>query len=155
MMRAAGGVAVGRRGLRWIAIGLLVCSAGSAAARANSASNACVLGYDEQRVAVVLDALKKAATSMTPDPLAPYIEYPFIARSPKGNIVIRSAGDLTRVFRRIFTEPVRSAILSQSLEDAFSNYQGVMIGNGQVWIGEVCRDRECQNTKYVIRAINF
>jgi hypothetical protein len=142
------------------ALALLACSAGlppaSAAAQPSEAANNCgVLGYDEERVAVVLQALKEAAASMTPDSIEPYIEYPFTARSHAKNILIRSAKDLRRAFPRMFTDRVRSAILSQSLDNAFSNYQGVMMGNGQVWIGQVCRDSECHDSKYVIRAINF
>ena len=161
-MHAWSTIAVNRRPLFRTAIGLLVCSAGrmlpqgAAAAQPNKATNACaVIGYDKERVAVVLRALKQAAKSMTPDPIEPYIEYPFTARSPAGNIVIRSTKDLRRAFRRIFTDRVKAAILSQNLDDAFSNYQGVMVGNGEVWITEVCREWECRDSKYIIRAINF
>ena len=153
-MPARSAIALDRRILLATAIGLLAC--GPAAAQPRKARNACALiGYDAERVTVVLQALKEAANSMTPDPIEPYIEYPFTARSATGNIVIRSIKDLRRVFPRVFTERVRSAILAQNLDDAFSNYQGVMIGNGQVWIAEICRDRECRDKKYVIRTINF
>ena len=153
-MPARSAIAIDRRILLATAIGLLAC--GPAAAQPRKARNACALiGYDAERVTVVLQALKEAANSLSPDPIEPYIDYPFTARSPAGNIVIKSAKDLRRVFPRIFTDRVRSAILAQNLDDAFSNYQGVMIGNGQVWIAEVCRDRECRDKKYVIRAINF
>jgi hypothetical protein len=161
-MHAWFGIAVSRRPVFRTAIGLLVYSAGwrllpgPAAAQPSRAANACVvIGYDKERVAVVLQALKQAAQSMTPDPIEPYLEYPFIARSPAGNIVIKSAKDLRRAFRRIFTDRVKAAILSQNLEDAFSNYQGVMVGDGEVWITEVCRERDCRDSKYIIRAINF
>ncbi len=114
-----------------------------------------LLGYDENRVAVVFAALKRAAASMTHDPIEPYIDYPFTARSAHGNIVLRSAKDLRRQFPRLFNARVRAAILAQNLDDAFTNYQGVMIGRGEVWIGETCLDRACDKTRYVIRAINF
>jgi hypothetical protein len=154
--------AVSRRILLRTAIALSVCSAGrsllpdAAAAQPSEAANPCaVIGYDEARVGIVLQALKAAAHSMTPDPIAPFIEYPFTARSSAGTIVIKSAKDMRRMFPRIFTARVRSAILSQNLDDAFSNYQGVMIGNGQVWIAEVCRDQQCRDKKYVVRTVNF
>ena len=161
-MPARSAIAIDRRILLATAIGLLACSgapilpSGPAAAQPGRTRKACTLiGYDEARVAVVLQALKEAANSLTPDPIEPYIDYPFTARSAAGNIVIKSIKDLRRVFPRIFTESVRSAILAQNLDDAFSNYQGVMIGNGQVWIAEVCGDQECRDKKYVIRTINF
>jgi hypothetical protein len=153
-MPARSAIAIDRRILLATAIGLLAC--GPAAAQPGNAWSACaVIGYDEARVAVVLQALKEAVNSLTPDPIEPYIDFPFTARSATGNIVIKSAKDLRRVFPRIFTDRVRSAILAQNLDDAFSNYQGVMIGNGQVWIAEVCRDQGCRDKKYVIRTINF
>jgi hypothetical protein len=151
-MSARSRVAIDRRILLVTAIGLLACGPTAA----HPGKTACALiGYDAARVAVVLQALKEAANSMTPDPIEPYIDYPFTARSAAGNIVIKSANDLRRAFPRIFTERVRSAILAQNLDDAFSNYQGVMIGNGQVWIAEVCRDQACRDKKYVVRTINF
>jgi hypothetical protein len=153
-MPARSAITIDRRILLATAIGLLAC--GPAAAQPDKAWKACtVIGYDAERVAVVLQALKEAANSMAPDPIAPYIEYPFTARSAAGNIVVKSIKGLRRVFPRIFTDRVRSAILTQNLDDAFSNYQGVMIGNGQVWIAEVCRDQECRDKKYIIRTINF
>ena len=162
MIPALSVTAVDRRMVLRIAIALLACSAGpklppgAAAAQPSRASNGCaVISYDEARVAIVLQALKEAARSMTPDPILPFIEYPFTARSAAGNIVIRSTKDMRRMFSRIFTARVRSAILAQNLDDAFSNYQGVMIGNGQVWIAEVCRDQQCTDKKYVIRTVNF
>jgi hypothetical protein len=146
------------------AVALLICASGlnlrfaaAAAAPVGKAINEYAeFGYDMARVAAVLRALKQAAASMTPGPIEPYIEYPFTARHPGGgNIVIRSAADLRRVFPRIFNNHVRSAILSQKLDQAFHNYQGVMIGDGEVWIAQVCDDPACRNSRYLIRAINF
>ena len=35
------------------------------------------------------------------------------------------------------------AITAQKWQDLFVNYQGIMIGNGQVWINGICKDDKC------------
>lgn len=64
---------------------------------------------------------------------------------------VRTAGGCQRSDARIFNERVTKAVLSQRFEQLFVNYRGVMIGNGEVWISGVCRDRRCTN--YDIRII--
>ena len=47
-------------------------------------------------------------------------------------------------YARIFNQKVVDAIDRQRFETLFANYQGVMIGRGEVWISGVCRDKKCE-----------
>lgn len=47
----------------------------------------------------------------------------------------------------IFTPVVKTALQNQKIEDLFVNYQGVMVGNGEVWLG-------MEGNHYVIISIN-
>jgi hypothetical protein len=46
-------------------------------------------------------------------------------------------------YDRIFTAPVRDAVHQQRFDDLFANWQGVMIGNGQIWFSGICHDKKC------------
>lgn len=53
----------------------------------------------------------------------------------------------TKKFSSIFSEKIRSAISKQSPDDIFVNAQGVMLGNGEIWINYL-------RGAYYITAIN-
>jgi hypothetical protein len=55
--------------------------------------------------------------------------------------VYRDSGSVKRDYGRIFTAPVRHAILNQRFERLFGRDRGVMIGSGQVWFDHVGSDR--------------
>ena len=62
---------------------------------------------------------------------------------------------IERDFDRIFTSRVKQAILSQRADRLFTNYQGAMIGDGQVWFDQICTNDACSPAGPVrIKAIN-
>ena len=46
---------------------------------------------------------------------------------------VKDANDFVNSFDKIFTPAMKSAILNQPNSDLFANYQGLMLGNGEVW----------------------
>ncbi len=62
---------------------------------------------------------------------------------------------IERDFDRIFTPRVKQAILSQRSGRLFTNYQGAMIGDGQVWFDQTCPNDSCSPAGPVrIKAVN-
>ena len=62
---------------------------------------------------------------------------------------------IERDFDRIFTPRVKRAILNQRADRLFTNYQGAMIGDGQVWFDQTCAHDSCSPPGPVrIKAIN-
>ena len=62
---------------------------------------------------------------------------------------------IERDFDQIFTPRVRQAILSQRADGLFANYQGAMIGDGEVWFDSSCANSECLRKGPIrIRAVN-
>lgn len=60
-----------------------------------------------------------------------------------------------RDFDLIFTPHVRQAILDQRADQLFTNYQGAMIGAGEIWFDESCANSSCSRRGPVrIRAVN-
>ncbi|HEU0284877.1 MAG TPA: hypothetical protein VFR52_07030 [Sphingomicrobium sp.] len=62
---------------------------------------------------------------------------------------------IERDYDRIFTPRVKRAILNQRADRLFTNYQGAMIGDGQIWFDQTCPNASCSPAGPVrIKAIN-
>jgi len=48
----------------------------------------------------------------------------------------------------VFTENVKKAVAGEEVEDLFVNAKGVMVGNGQLWLGVA------EGEKYLILSVN-
>ena len=81
------------------------------------------------------------------DSIAANIGYPLL-----NDESISSPKILLQQFEKVFNVKVKAALQQQKLNSLFRNFQGVMIGNGELWIANV------SNTKsevYKIRSINY
>ena len=56
--------------------------------------------------------------------------------------------------RTIFNDRVVSAIRAQKFEELFVNWQGIMIGDGEVWLAVVCHDSACRRKRLGIMTVN-
>ena len=66
--------------------------------------------------------------------LAGTISYPITV----GDVECSNAEDFKNLaFDEIFTDDFYTALENESCKDMFCNYGGIMLGDGQVWIGEV------------------
>ncbi len=64
------------------------------------------------------------------------ISYPLTLVRGGHRLRIKTTEQFVTGYDQIFDEHVRRAIAHQSAKCLFANYQGVMIGNGEVWFGE-------------------
>lgn len=62
---------------------------------------------------------------------------------------IKDQADFVERYDQIFTEEVKTAVIQQDVEKMFKNYQGVMVGNGEIWFSAIGGKNE-----YWITAIN-
>lgn len=79
--------------------------------------------------------------------LSQYINYPLVVNSQK----IQNKNEFIKNYHTIVNKRVINAVLNQDIKKSFVNYQGVMIGNGQMWIAAI---KEDDSTKYLIIAVN-
>jgi hypothetical protein len=61
------------------------------------------------------------------------VHYPVLVIGAQGKKKISRPAELVKSYASIVTPAVEKAILSQSSGCLFANYQGVMIGDGQIW----------------------
>ena len=64
--------------------------------------------------------------------------YPLTNSPLKGpSVTYRDATALTANYAQVFTPEVRAAVAAARPDNLFSRDQGVMIGNGEIWMNEV------------------
>jgi hypothetical protein len=78
------------------------------------------------------DALK----SNNREAVASLVNYPLLVPDEAGKR-IRSRAQLLASFDRIFTPPIRNAILKGTPDDVWGNYRGFMIGSGVIWFDSI------------------
>jgi len=90
-------------------------------------------------VVTFLKALQKAAAAGDKTTIATMIAYPLHAKvKVKGRLTaIKSKEAFLANYDEIFNPSVKDAIQKATPDNLFVNYQGVMIGNGQVWFTTV------------------
>lgn len=82
--------------------------------------------------------------------LAEYVAYPINVSINGTKTAIKNETEFVKNYDKILTEEVKKVFLSQMLDNIFVNYQGVMIGNGEIWINQIVGTKHL----YSIYAIN-
>ncbi|MGK9171117.1 hypothetical protein KXR53_32795 [Inquilinus limosus] len=143
-----------------IALVSAVClSAGSAGpAGAQSAaevnSNLDTLFGDHKPYEQFFAKLKTAVADGDKETVASMIDYPFQARISGKAVKIRDQGHFVADYDQIITSKVKNAVAKQTYETLVANWQGVMIGDGEVWFSGICNDAACNKSTIRITAIN-
>jgi len=63
--------------------------------------------------------------------------HPFVLRLGKGKIILKNKNDLKKHAALVFNAHFKATVRNQSPDSLFKNWQGVMIGNGDIWFSEV------------------
>jgi hypothetical protein len=130
------------RKIVWIllAMSLAVCG-GGAGVRAQTAA-----GVDSSLDALFgshvpyrqfFETLQKAVASDDRAAVAALVAYPFQARVNGQAVKLRDAAHFVADYDKIVTPKVKHAIANQTYATLFANWQGVMIGDGEVWFSGV------------------
>lgn len=64
------------------------------------------------------------------------IAYPLRVNHKGKTTVYNNSEQLQPDFNKVFTKPILAAIIKQDPFELFANFQGVMIGGGQVWFNK-------------------
>jgi hypothetical protein len=98
--------------------------------------------------------LKKAVADGDKETVASMIDYPFQARLKGKAVKIRDQKHFVADYDQVVTAKVKDAVAKQTYPTLFANWQGVMIGDGEVWFNGVCSDDSCKQQTVRIIAIN-
>lgn len=102
------------------------------------------------------EQIKKAVLADDAESLSKIIVYPLVIRPNGQTIKLENEADVKKSSGLIFTAKLKSAVRGQSPDSLFKNWQGIMIGNGDIWysqIGEATTNG--QRWTYRVIAINL
>lgn len=91
----------------------------------------------------VFDRLQRGVKTADKQAVAALVEYPINVEIDGKSHVIRDAPAFIELWDQIITPGIASVITSQRFADLRVNYQGVMFGDGQVWLTGICPDDAC------------
>jgi hypothetical protein len=83
------------------------------------------------------DKLQKSVAANDKAAVASMIDYPFRARINGKAVKLRDAAHFVQDYDKIVTAKVKHAIANQTYPSLFANWQGVSIGDGEVWFSGV------------------
>jgi hypothetical protein len=83
------------------------------------------------------EKLKKAVAENDKEAVASMVEYPFKARINGKAVTLRDAAHFAADYDKVFTAKVKEAVSNQTYPNLFANWQGVMIGDGEVWFSGI------------------
>ncbi|MBB5337800.1 hypothetical protein [Tunturiibacter gelidoferens] len=105
------------------------------------------------KVQQLLFNLQQAVAKHNPAAVAALVHYPIKVNPGKRPITIKSPKAFIKDYDRIITSDISSVILKQKYEALFVNSQGVMLGDGEVWITGFCLDKNCKSSDIKIGTI--
>ncbi len=88
-------------------------------------------------------AFKVAVEEGKSDIVVSLATYPLTVTIEGEEATYGSEQELLDAYDSVFTEAIVEAISNQDYGDLFVNSEGVMIGNGEVWISGICEDTAC------------
>jgi hypothetical protein len=104
-----------------------------------------VLGH-AQLYETSIRAFQHAVATDSREDVAAFIRYPIKVTIDGQTKVIRSPDAFVAQYDRIMTPEIVNAIRSQAYGDLFVNDQGVMFGDGQVWMDAICIGSKCRQS---------
>ncbi len=91
----------------------------------------------------VFKALQQGIAAQDRVAVAALMRYPLRVETDGRVRDIADADAFQRAYDTIIIPSVANAVAAQSFDMVFANWQGVMIGNGQVWLNGQCEDVAC------------
>lgn len=98
----------------------------------------------------VFDAFKTAVVAGDRPAVVEEVRFPL---NISGGKKITGPGEFQRNYEKIITPAVVKAVSAQEFGNVFVNQQGVMIGDGQVWLNGQCLDKACTRTEVKVITI--
>jgi hypothetical protein len=117
---------------------LLAVSCAKASAQEHKYS---VAGIDDDRaVEAFLAELKEAVAKNDRAKVASMVNFPLRVNNDRRKTLVRRRADLLRRYDAVFNRKVKEALAKQTAADLFVNYQGVMVGDGEIWFRPTGKD---------------
>ncbi|MBK6941534.1 MAG: hypothetical protein IPH13_15250 [Planctomycetes bacterium] len=118
-----------------------------------------VAGTDRDTVSSVLQAVQDAVRADAPARVAEFVEFPLRVNGDGSFRMIPDAATFISEYQGVFTERIRRALEAQRVDELFTSWRGVMVGDGEVWFGAVCDSDigagDSEHVRFRIIAVNL
>ena len=101
-----------------------------------------------------IETIQKALAEGNIDFVAGYIPFGEPIKVNGEDVVIADEADLNDQFETLFNDTVINAVTGQDYGSLFVNQDGIMFGDGELWLTGVCLDDSCADVFVNISAIN-
>jgi len=101
-----------------------------------------------------VETIQKALAEGNIDGIAGYIPFGEAIKVNGEDVVIADEADLNDKFETLFNDKVIHAVTGQDYGSLFVNQDGIMFGDGELWLTGVCLDDTCADVFVNISAIN-
>ena len=101
-----------------------------------------------------VETIQKALAEGNIDGVAGYIPFGEPIKVNGEDVVIADEADLNDQFETLFNDKVIHAVTEQDYGSLFVNQDGIMFGDGELWLTGVCLDDTCADVFVNISAIN-
>jgi len=102
---------------------------------AANAGSYSIAGFDDaSQVQLFVENLKTLVSQDKKEDIAQLLRFPLKINIAAHRITLRSKVDFLKHYDQAFNSKVREALAKQDSSNLFSNWQGAMIGNGEIWI---------------------
>lgn len=113
------------------------------------------LGYDLRRVRRKLQTIQDGAISGRWDDILDAAHWPLTVFVGNRKIVVRNARQFIKIFGYFAPMYLREIIATQRISNMLINAEGFMYGDGEVWVGSWCLNKECTSQSYGIKTLNL
>lgn len=97
------------------------------------------VGTSEAAVKAFLGALQKAVASDDSRKVASMIRYPIVAWARDRDVLFKTPASLVASYELVFTAALKKTIAEARTECLFTNWKGIMIHDGEIWINALPR----------------
>ena len=92
---------------------------------------------------VAIEGIQFAIAEGDAPGVAAWVAYPITVSVAGEDEVIENEAQFIARYDGFMTDDIVEAVATQDYEDLFVNSNGVMFGNGQLWVNGVCKDNAC------------
>lgn len=108
---------------------------------------------DAEKYESVFNDLQRGVAAGDRATVAGLMRYPVRVSIAGKSQKVADAAAFQRDYDKIVTPSLAKLIGEQKFDQLFVNWQGVMLGQGEVWINGVCPDNDCKNADVKVNNI--
>jgi hypothetical protein len=111
---------------------------------------ASALDYDLRKLWVAFSRVKASYRSRDLASLWSISAVPLLVLAKGRRFQVKSLSQLRRLAPIVFAAKIRDAVSQCEFASLFLNSDGAMIGDGELWIKEVCLDQKCRSSNFLV-----